>query len=246
MSDDRNMYRQRLKEYSIQNSVNQVKDIREVENIVEYEEDEYISESVIEKIRDFISYNKKYIFIIISILIIILVISLLIYKEKNKNEGWDNLIDYISNEYDGKLEKKSGDYRIEFEVINKKTINVSCNYTYINLDSEELLMYVNNLTYKLIKNKKECEIHGFFITGEDGINKDISANLKTSSYMLHDKIDWSISIPSGLSRKNNEIIDSYISDMCNIQFESTIEVLKNILHDSGRNITMNDIGFYLY
>lgn len=120
MSDDRNMYRQRLKEYSIQNSVNQVKDIREVENIVEYEEDEYISESVIEKIRDFISYNKKYIFIIISILIIILVISLLIYKEKNKNEGWDNLIDYISNEYDGKLEKKSGDYRIEFEVINKK------------------------------------------------------------------------------------------------------------------------------
>lgn len=239
MKNNREIYREKLKEYSMQNSINQVEKIEEIE------EDEYTSESILEKIRDFISYNKKYIFIIILILTIILVISLLIYKEKNKNEGWDNLIDYINDEYDGKLEKESGDYNITVEILDKKTIQISCFYVYVGDISENMLIYVDNFYFNLIKNETECKIYGNFIAGEE-FSKVISANLKISNYMRDDNINWSISVMSGISRKNNEMVDSYISDIYNIQFSKTIEVLESILHDSDRDITMSDIGFYLY
>lgn len=111
MKNDREIYRQKLieysKEYSIiptQNNLNQFnKVMKSSENEQEIKEDGNVSKSIIEKINYFISFYIKYIVFIILTLICALIISVFIYIKNNDNinnnynsdDKWSVVIDYL-------------------------------------------------------------------------------------------------------------------------------------------------------
>lgn len=231
MENDRNIYRQKLKEYSEDN-------FNKNNNIEDY----FIDESILEKIRNFISYYKKYILLLLLLLLIVLIISLLIYKNNNKNEGWDNLIDYIKTECDGELKLNSNHLAVKINVENNKKLSVVSDDTYVTDDFDIIL---TTLCFDLIKNNTVCELNGMLFTSN--VNQIGSTEFDTADYMRGDKIIWDhISYPGGLSRDTNNILRNYWKEIFNQQLEYTIELLEYALYDYNIDTTMSDIGFYIY
>lgn len=240
MKDNRNIYREKLKEYQI-NSINQSNN-----NENNYTEN-YIQESIIEKVKNFMSFNRKKIYIlIIVIIILVLIILLLLHNNKTQNKEWDKLINYINTEYNGEFEKKVNSLFVTISVIDNKKIHIDSNDIYFN--TENYFTLVNSLSFDLIKNESVCELNGSIAsTSKNNIDKLISTELDISKYMRGDEIYWQyISIPSGLSRYQNNKLDLYIEYMFNAQFGNIVEILEGVLLDSKLDITMSDIGFHLY
>lgn len=254
MKDDRNIYRQMLKEYSINDNENRFNKVEEKEEI---EEDYYKSESIQERrIRDFIILNKKYILLSILILILIcLVISvLLIYKNNNK---WNKLLDYLNENTNTKYTntnmnnnytvsmKSNGDniivtYKNDIIIDSNAYYSISLS-TLISKDSSLIDINCKSNTKLYFANQYE----------EGNIKLDISNYIKNtnnnidvtfSNYKISGrKIDGSSVDPNTTGGILNIKKDEFIYQMV----YGINEIIKKI-NDNGFKIEIKDIGFINY